>query len=152
MYSIVQERRVVECIQASNHAAKMGRGLTSTVKLTCCVLAVLSFLYVPRAVCSTVLITRVAKDALEKAIEEHEGGVSDEYGVQMSDTVIRTASCGMASPNANGPQPFHSKLSPREPRQQMVLTSESNVKDLSKGVLVRIEGASLSSPKGEKSG
>lgn len=106
------------------------------------------------AVCSTVLITRVAKDALEKAIEEHEGGASEEMGAQMPEAEIEMsdASCGSPRRSAS-PQPlFHTKLSPHESRQQMALALEYNAKDSSKGVLVRIDGTSLSSPKIEKCG
>jgi len=50
-----------------------------------------------------VLITRVAKDALEKAIEEHEGGASEDLGLQLQETgVIR-----MPDVSSGTPEPRH---------------------------------------------
>lgn len=77
-------------------------------------------------VLSTVLITRVAKDALEKAIEEHEGTLCTEMSSKLSDV---------------GPSPAKCGAFPRPAALSLTSDTEVPYKDRSPGVLVRIEQA-----------
>lgn len=111
---------------------------------------------------ATVLITRVAKDALEKAIEEHEvtapeGTELMARGSEASTSAGAGASTGVRMPSPKGTLsvPFQTKSSGgKGSKQQAAQGSDLGLKDGAKGVLVRIEGSLLhsGSPKVEKGG
>lgn len=120
-----------------------------------------AFRFCVSAVMATALITRVAKDALEKAIEAHEATAPEtsELVARSSDTSTSSGSAStsvgvrMASPKASLSAPFQTKSSgAKAGKQQGVQGSDLGLKEAAKNVLVRIEGSLLHSPKVEKGG